>query len=108
MTSFDGRQLALQRRERRQQRRVDEHQLVLGVVDDELELLRKQPRVQRVQHGAHAGDRVIQLEMPVIVPGERPDPVTGLDARRLQRVGELARAPEDLGPGACDAAGCRT
>ena len=96
--ALDRRQLAVQRREHRQQRRVDEQQLVLGVVDDELQLLRKKAWIDRVQHGAQARDRVVELEVAIVVPGQRAHPVAGPDARGLQRVRELARAAEHLTP----------
>ena len=34
--------------------------------------------------------------MPVIVPGERADPIARSNAGAVQRIGELGGAPEDL------------
>ena len=98
--AFDTRQLALERTDQRQQRRVDEQQSIRGVIDDELYLLREQSRIDRVQHGTHARHREIELEMPVIVPGERANPVARANASALQRIGELGGASEDLAIGA--------
>ncbi len=58
-------------RERRE-RQVEKDVAVLRVVDDEHQLLRKEPRIDRVDHGAHAGDAVVELEVAEAVPGERP------------------------------------
>ena len=93
---FYARNSALQRCECGQQGRIDEQQSVLGVVDDVFDLLREQPRVDRVQYGAHAGDRVVKLQVPVVVPGERADTVAGSDPRRLQRIGQLSRSAKDV------------
>src|SRR5438046_7357584 len=83
-----------QRRELLQQRReaeVEEDVLVLGVVRDVGDLVREQPRIDRVDHRPGAGDRVVDLKMPVAVPGEGRDPLPGLHAEALQRAGELPR-----------------
>ena len=71
---------------------VDEDDLVLGMVGDVGHMLGRQARVQRVQHGADAGDAEIELEMPVGVPGDGADPVAELDAQPLQRFGQLLGA----------------
>ena len=69
-----GLQLRQVRREQADQRVVDDDDLVLGVVGDVDELLGEQPDVQRVQHGAHRGDREVGLEVLGVVPleGRRP------------------------------------
>ena len=66
--------------EHRHERVVDDHDLVLGVVDDVRELLGEQPDVQRVQHRAEARDREVRLEVLLRVPAERADAVA-VDAR---------------------------
>ena len=98
--ALDARDLALQHLEQRQQRRVDEQHSVRRVVDDVLELLREQSGVDGVHDGAHARHRIVELEVAVVVPGQRRDPVAGLDAGGRQRVGELAGAAEHVAPGA--------
>ena len=52
------------------------------VVDDVGDLLGEQADVQRVQHRADAGHGEIQLEVALVVPGERADAVARLDAQR--------------------------
>jgi hypothetical protein len=64
---------------------IEEDDLVPRVVHDEHELVVEEPRVDRVHDRFHARHRVVQLEVPVTVPGERPDPVTGFDAQPRQR-----------------------
>ena len=59
------------RRERGQQAAVHDDDLVLGVVDDVHELVGGQPDVERVHDRAHAGDRVVGLEVFLVVPAER-------------------------------------
>ena len=51
-------------------------------------LLREQPRVQRVAHGAEAHDRIPTLHVPVRVPRHGGDDVAGLDAQPLQCEGQ--------------------
>jgi hypothetical protein len=48
-------------------------------------MLGKQPEVQGMQHATHAGDRVVELQVAVVVPGERGDTVARLDTKSLQR-----------------------
>ena len=62
------------------------------MIGDVGDLGRDQPRVDRVPHRAKTGDAVFDLEMPVIVPSQRCDPVALQDAAAAQRIGELARA----------------
>ena len=76
----------------RHQVEVDEDDLILGMVGDVGHMLGRQARVQRVQHGADAGDAEVELEMPIGVPGDGADPVAELDAQPLQRFGELLGA----------------
>ena len=76
----------------RQQVEVDEDDLVFGVVGDIGDMLGRQPRIERVQHRADAGDAEIELEMAIGVPGDGADPVAELDAQALQRLGELLGA----------------
>ena len=86
---LDVLELVRQRREQRDQRVVDDDHLVARVVDDVDELLREQPDVQRVQHGAHVRHREVHLEVLLRVPHERRDAVLGLHAELRQRRGEL-------------------
>ena len=56
-------------------------------------MLWKQAKVECVQDRAHAGDRVIKLEMAIVVEAESGHPIAGLDPQPLQGSGE----PVDTG-----------
>ena len=73
----------------RQQVQVDEDDLVFGMVGDVAHMLRREARIDRVQHGAEAGDAEVELEMAIGVPGQRADAVAELDAEALERFGKL-------------------
>ena len=64
---------------------------VLGVVDDVGDLLVEEPRVDGVADRAHAGGGVVELEVPVAVPGQRADAVVAAHAQPLQRPREAPR-----------------
>ncbi len=81
----------------RREHRVEEHIGVLGVMHDVLELIRKEPRIDGVQHPSGAGHAVVELEMPVAVPGERRDAIAGARAERIERIGDPLRPGGDLG-----------
>ena len=78
--------------DQRREGEIEEHDAVLGVVDDVGELLVEQTRIDRVGDRAHARDRVVQLEVAVAIPGERSDPGSGRDAQPRHCAGETARA----------------
>ena len=83
--------------EQRHQAVVDDDDAVLAVVRDVGELLREQPDVQRVQHRAHARDREVRLEVRLVVPHERADPVAVADPEAAQPRRELLGPVRDLG-----------
>ena len=90
-----GRDLRARRREHlheRQERKVEKNETVVGVIDDVLELVAEEPRVDRVQHRTHARHAVVELEVPVAIPCERPDAFARGNAKPGQCVGEPARA----------------
>jgi hypothetical protein len=76
--------------------RVDEQDLVVGVVDDEDELVLEQARVDGVAHHPGPGDAVVQLEVAVVVPGQGADAVTHGQAAAFKGVGELPSPGEGL------------
>jgi len=76
----------------RHERQIEEQGRVLGVVGDVDDLVREQARVDRVDHRADAGDGVVQLVVPVAVPGERADALGRLHAERAQHLRQAARA----------------
>ena len=69
------------------------------MVDDVGELLVEQADVERVQHRPDARDREVELEVALVVPGERPDPVALLDAEPAERAREPVDPLGDLGEG---------
>ncbi len=78
---------------------IEEDVSVLGVIDDVLQLLGEQARVDRMQHPPRGGDAIVELEVTIGVPGERRDPVAGLEPERVERVGQPFRPRRDLGVG---------
>jgi hypothetical protein len=93
----DGLQLVHQRPEQRQQRPVDEDDLVLGVVGDVDQLLGEQPDVQRVQHPPGARRGQVELQVAPGVPAERADPAVRGDLQGVQDRGEAAHPGRPLG-----------
>ena len=83
-----GRELFDQRRERE----IEEHDLVVGVVDDVDELVVEEPRIDRVDDRAHPRDGIVELEMPIAVPRQRADPVARLHPQPPQRARQPAGA----------------
>ena len=59
-------------------------------------MLGKQPKVQRVQDGAHARHRVVELQVAVVVPGEGGDAVARLDPDLLQHPRQTVDAGHHL------------
>lgn len=66
------------------ERRIDEDHRVVGVVHDVRDLVGLQPQIDGVQHRAGQRDGQVELQVAVVVPRDRPDPVTGLHAGRHQ------------------------
>ncbi len=71
--------------------RVDTDEAVFGMVDDVHDLLGEQPRIDRMTHVSAAADAVVNLEVAVVIPGERCDAVALLYAEFCQRVSEPSR-----------------
>jgi hypothetical protein len=86
----------LQCLQQRQDQRIHEQQPVACMVEYVGDLLWKQARIYRVDHGAHAGDGVIKLEVAVIVPGQGGDTVAGPDPVPGQRRGQPAGARKGI------------
>jgi hypothetical protein len=61
--------------QQRDERGVHDHHPVAGVVGDVRELVREQPQVQRVQHGAHAGHGQVCDQVLGVVPHQRRHPL---------------------------------
>ena len=93
---LDSLQLIGDRLDQRQQRRVDEDDFVLGVVDDVFELLMRQADIQGVDDGAGAGDAEVEFQMLIIVPGEGTHAVARLDAQCLQGIAQALHPPVQI------------
>jgi hypothetical protein len=87
---------AVQLVEQRRESQIEEDIAILGMIDDVAELIDRQPRIDRVADGADARDGVVQLQVPVRIPGDGGDAIVGPYAQRLQRVGELTAAPGSI------------
>ena len=71
---------------------MNQHQVILGVVHGEGDLLRRQAHIHRVQHGAYHGYREEALEGAVAVPVQQGHRVPRSNARGGQQVGEAVDA----------------
>jgi len=67
------------------------------VIDDVAKLLGGEAGVDGVQHSAAAGDRVVELKVPVTIPRNGGHTITGTNTEPCQRVGELERARPRVG-----------
>ena len=67
---------------------VDDHDLVARVAGDVGQVVGMQPQVERVQHGAAAGNRHVGFEMLVMVPAKRGHAIAVFDAQFLQGHGQ--------------------
>ena len=92
-----GGQLLAKGPEHRQQRAVDEDDVVFGVVGDVDQLLGEQPDVEGVQHPAGARCGEVELEVRGGVPAEGRDAAVGGHAQGVERRREPADADGALG-----------
>ena len=86
---------ALEARHRRRQRGVEEDQAVVRVLDDVAEVLLEQPDVERVEHGARARHREVELQVAERVPGEARDPIAGPHSQPGERAGQAPGPLDD-------------
>ena len=91
--------------QQRNQRRVDDHDVITRVVGDIADDLRVQPEVQGVQDRAHGRDRQVGLEVLCVVPHQGRHALVPVDAERPQGVGELGSSSLRLRRVSCG--GCR-
>src|SRR5437667_12887267 len=75
---------------------IHEDNGVLGMVGNVSDLVRRQAKVQRVQHGAVAGRAQIHLQMGVRVPRESRDPVSRFCSEFLEDIGQSAGAAVEI------------
>ena len=59
---------------------------VARMLEDVANLAGRQAQVHRVQHCAGAGHSEVELKVPLPIPGQRPDAITGLHRECVQRV----------------------
>jgi hypothetical protein len=98
--ALEGAQLRRQPLEQRQEHGIGENVAILGVVHDVGDLFGEQARVDGMADRADAGDAVVQLEVAVVVPGERGDPLAWPDAEPVPEcLRQLLRAPAQVGVG---------
>ena len=94
--SLDRLQLRRELFHERREGRVEKDIPVGRVVDDVGDLLRKKPRIDRVQHRAHSRHAEVELHVPVAVPRERRDAIAGRDPKRGERVRDLLGPAMDV------------
>ena len=80
----------------RHEQQIHHDPFVFGVIDDVDDLLREQAWIDGVADVAGATDRVISLQVPVIVPGQCRDAIPVLDAELVQRICQLPRPAETV------------
>jgi hypothetical protein len=68
---------------------INEQDLIFRMIYDVGHLFTRQARVNCMAHCPHARDGVIQLKMPIPVPGQCRDTVARLHTKRAQGVGHL-------------------
>ncbi len=96
---LDGRNERANLLPERQQRFVDQQELVLRVIDDVGELLGVEAEVEGVEDAADERDGEIGLEVRAVVPGERGDAVAGDDAEVGEGAGEPPGAVAEVAHG---------
>src|SRR5262249_52880419 len=82
--------------QQRQQRAVDYHGAIAGVIRDVVQVVGMQAEVERMEDEAAARDAEVRLVVLVVVPAEGRDAVAALEARVAQGHGELPSAPQRL------------
>lgn len=94
---LDGGELRKLWVEQRQQRRVDDDDLVLGVVRHVDQLLGEESDVEGVQHRAHRRHGQVGLEVFGVVPHEGRHALVAVDAESAQCVCQLCATSSDIG-----------
>src|SRR5262245_29177275 len=76
--------------------RVEEQGASTCVVEDEGEILGREPDVERQQDSPQLHDPVVALEQAVAVPGQVGDTISGAHAERLEGVRQPVAARAEL------------
>ncbi len=90
--ALDVRAMRREALDQRHEGQVEEDVLIIGVVDDVGDLVGEQARIDGVAHRARARHAIVDLQVPVAVPGQRADALAGLHAERGQRIRQLLGA----------------
>src|SRR5210317_1312327 len=75
--------------EQRHEHEVSKDPAILSVIDNEDQLLGKKSRVNCVAEMTRTTDRIINFQMPVVVPGNCGNAITSIQAQSAERVGEF-------------------
>ncbi|MNV39337.1 hypothetical protein D3C71_1309130 [compost metagenome] len=78
--------------DQRQEGQVEEDVLVFRVIGDVGDLVFMQARVDGMDNGTHAGNAVVQLQVPIAIPCQCADPFGRPGAQVCQCAGHLTRA----------------
>ena len=95
--AFYARKLARELLQQWNECQIEQHHLVLRVIDDPDDLLGKQARIDGMIDRANSHDPVPRFEMAPGVPGERRDAITQPDAVAIEPLREAQRARAHLG-----------
>src|SRR5437870_64235 len=71
---------------------IEAYDLVLRMIDNVLDLLGKQARIDGVENGSHARHHEIHLEVAIRIPRERAYPGRWPDPQRRERIRQLPRS----------------
>ena len=92
----DGRKFRCELLHHRQKRALEKHHFVFSMIGNVGNLGRNQSRINRVPDRPKAGDAMFNLEVPIIIPGKRRNPVAWPDTPAPQRIGQLARTARSV------------
>ena len=92
VVKYSPRVFATARRYARRESEIEAYDLVLRMIDNVLDLLGKQARIDGVENGSHARHREIHLEVAIRIPRERAYPGRWPDPQRRERIRQLPRS----------------
>ena len=85
--------------DQRGQARVDDQRAVACVRGDVADVVGMEAQIERVQHETSARNAEVRLQMLVVVPAQRRNAVTALEAHLSKRNRKLFRAARHVGVG---------
>jgi hypothetical protein len=83
--------------EQRQENVIDDEHPILRIRRNPGNVRRRESQVQRVQHRAGKGHAKITFKMDVMIPTQRCDSFSPVDAERLERMGQGMCSLRDMG-----------